>query len=223
MVKILIVEDDERLNKVISATLRQESYDIVSVLNAFDALTQLFEQSIDLVISDIMMPKMDGFQLASKIRAINSDMPIIFMTAKDDLLSKETGFRLGIDDYLVKPVNMSELIWRIKAILRRANISEQNRIQIDQFVLDKRGMTATNNHQEISLTAREFNLLYKLLSYPNQAFSREQLMDEFWKFDSNSTSRSVDVYITKLRDKLHNVQAFQIKTIYGIGYKAVIK
>ncbi|MHC5375202.1 response regulator transcription factor [Enterococcus sp. LJL120] len=223
MVQILLVEDDTRLNKVILEVLKQHGYQAQGYLLANEALTALDNQNFDLIISDIMMPEIDGFAFANMVRALDKQIPILFMSARDDSLSKEKGFRIGIDDYLVKPVNPEELIWRIEAILRRVNISSEKKIELGQFILDKKSMTALNDGEEIQLTNREFNLLFKLLSNPNQAFSRAQLMDEFWGFESDSTLRSVDVYITKLRDKLSQVEAFEIKTVYGVGYKAVAR
>jgi DNA-binding response OmpR family regulator len=217
MVRLLVVEDDQRLNKVVTEVLRVNGFDATGLLTAAKALDELESQSYDLIISDIMMPEMDGFAFAAMVRAFDKEIPIIFMTARDDSLSKEKGFRLGIDDYLVKPINPEELIWRVKAILRRSNILEKEQVVVGQFTMDKKSVVANHNGTELALTSREFNLLYKLLSYPNQAFSRAQLMDEFWGFESDSTLRSVDVYITKLREKLADVSDFTIKTVYGVG------
>ncbi|MFC4771302.1 response regulator transcription factor [Enterococcus hermanniensis] len=223
MVNVLVVEDDERLNRIITTVIENDGYEVRGFLSAMEALDEMEQTKFDIIISDIMMPGMDGFSFATMIRAVDSKIPILFMSARDDSLSKEKGFRLGIDDYLVKPINPEEILWRIKAILRRANILEQEKISIGEFSMDKKSVSARYKNEEFSLTNREFNLLYKLLSYPNQAFSRAKLMDEFWGFESDSTLRSVDVYITKLRNKLVNIDEFKIKTVYGVGYKVVLQ
>lgn len=222
MVNILVVEDDERLNRVITTVIRNDGYEASGFLSAKDALNEMEKANFDIIISDIMMPEMDGFAFASMVRAIDSEIPILFMSARDDSLSKEKGFRIGIDDYLVKPINPEEILWRLRAILRRVNISNQEKIIIGSFMMDKKSISVLYEGKEFALTNREFNILYKLLSYPNQAFSRAQLMDEFWGFESDSTLRSVDVYITKLRNKLAKITSFEIKTVYGVGYKAVL-
>lgn len=223
MIKVLVVEDDKRLNTVVCTVLQNAGYVPKGCLSAAEALEEMENTSFDMIISDIMMPGIDGFAFAAMVRATDTNIPILFVTARDDSLSKEKGFRLGIDDYLVKPINPEELIWRTKAILRRSSISTTESITIGAFSMDKKSMSSSYDHVELSLTNREFHLLYKLLSYPNQAFSRAQLMDEFWGFESDSTLRSVDVYITKLRNKLSPIAAFEIKTVYGVGYKSVIK
>lgn len=222
MIKILVVEDDPRLNKVVTTVLANNGYEVKGVLTATKALDLMDERMFDMVISDIMMPEMDGFAFATTVRLLDPTIPILFMTAREDSLSKEKGFKIGIDDYLVKPINPEELLWRIKAIFRRINIHNQEKIEIKAFFMDKKSMSVSYKGKEIALTNREFNLLYKLLSYPNQAFTRAQLMDEFWGFESESTLRSVDIYINKLRDKLSNVSVFQIKTVFGVGYKVVL-
>lgn len=223
MFKILIVEDDKALNKAVCLFLSQNGYETIGCLNANDAYDAMYEAMFDLVISDIMMPEVDGFEFAKTIRSLNNEIPILFMTAKDDMLSMQRGYRIGIDDYMVKPVNFDELLLRIGALLRRARIATSHRLEIGDFVMDADDRTATLGDDEISLTVREFNILYKLLSYPKKTFSRQQLMDEFWDVDTNSGTRTVDVYMTKLRAKLADCDDFEIKTVHGLGYKAVIK
>ena len=180
-------------------------------------------QLYDLIISDIMMPEIDGFEFARTVRKVNKRIPILFMSAKDDLPSKQKGFQLGIDDYMVKPVDLEELVLRVRALLRRANIETERKITVGNLVLDGDGMSAEVNGEEISLTTREFNIIYKLLSYPKKTFSRAQLMDEFWDVDSDTSLRAVDVYMTKLRNKLADCDGFKLVTVHGLGYKAVLK
>ena len=170
-----------------------------------------------------MMPEIDGFEFARTVRKVNERIPILFMSAKDDLPSKQRGFRLGIDDYMVKPVDLDELVLRVRALLRRANIETERKISVGNLTLDADGMSAEVDGEEISLTTREFNIIYKLLSYPKKTFSRAQLMDEFWDVDSDASLRAVDVYMTKLRNKLSGCDGFKIVTVRGLGYKAVLQ
>lgn len=221
MINILVVEDDEKLNQVVCTYLNDCGFHAKGCLNARDAYDEMYNQLYDLIISDIMMPEIDGFEFAQTVRKLNKNIPILFMSAKDDLPSKQKGFRLGIDDYMVKPVELAELELRVRALLRRANIEADRKITMGNLELDADGMTATVNGEEVSLTTREFNILYKLLSYPKKTFSRAQLMDEFWDIDSDTSPRAVDVYMTKLRGKLSDCDGFRIVTVRGLGYKAV--
>lgn len=170
-----------------------------------------------------MMPEIDGFEFAETVRRVNKHIPILFMSAKDDLPSKQKGFQLGIDDYMVKPLELDELLLRVRALLRRANIEMERKLVVGNLELDADAMTAIVDEEEIPVTTREFNILYKLLSYPKKTFSRAQLMDEFWGVDTDTSLRAVDVYITKLRDKFSECDGFEIKTVRGLGYKAVVK
>ena len=170
-----------------------------------------------------MMPGIDGFEFVKTVRSLNNDIPILFMSARDDFASKQRGFRIGVDDYMVKPIDLDELFLRIGALLRRAKIASSRRIEIGDFVMDADARSAELQDEEISLTAREFDILYKLLSYPKKTFTRTQLMDEFWDVDTESGTRTVDVYMTKLRAKLADCKSFEIVTVHGLGYKAVIK
>lgn len=222
MIHILVVEDDTKLNQIVCAYLNDSGFYAKGCLNANDAYDEMYNNIYELIISDIMMPEIDGFEFARTIRQVNKNIPILFMSAKDDLPSKQRGFQLGIDDYMVKPVELDELLLRIRALLRRANIELQRKITAGNLKLDADGMCAEVNGEEISLTTREFNIIYKLLSYPKKTFSRAQLMDEFWGIDSETSLRAVDVYITKLRDKLSDCDGFEIKTVRGLGYKAVL-
>jgi len=174
-------------------------------------------------VSDIMMPGVDGFEFAQNVREQSEDIPILFMTARDDIASKQRGFRIGVDDYMVKPIDLDELFLRIGALLRRAKIASSKKIEIGSFTMDADEHTAYLDGEEISMTNREFSILYKLLSYPKKTFTRTQLMDEFWGADTETAPRAVDVYMTKLRSKLANCDAFEIVTVHGLGYKAVIK
>lgn len=223
MFKILVVEDDRELNRSLCTFLNNCGYDSVGCLCAEDAYDELYKKTFDLIISDIMMPRIDGFEFAKTVRGLNENIPIIFVTAKDDFSSKQKGFRAGIDDYMVKPVDLDELELRINALFRRAKIASSKRIEIGNFIMDADDRSVFLDNDEVYLTAREFDILYKLLSYPKKTFTRTQLMDEFWDVDSESGSRTVDVYMTKLRSKLSECNGFEIKTVHGLGYKAVIK
>lgn len=223
MIHILVVEDDTNLNKVVCSYLNNSGFEARGCLNAEDAYEEMYNNLYELIISDIMMPGVDGFEFAESLRRVNKNIPILFMSAKDDLYSKQKGFWLGIDDYMVKPIELDELLLRVRALLRRANIEVNRKITIGNLTLDADAMSADLDGEEIPTTTREFNIIYKLLSYPNKTFSRAQLMDEFWGVDSETSLRAVDVYITKLRDKFSACDAFEIKTIRGLGYKAVLK
>ena len=223
MFKILILEDDKELNRTVCSFLNHSGYEAVGCLNANEAYDVLYENTIDLIVSDIMMPGTDGFEFVRNVRDVNNDIPILFMTARDDIASKQRGFRIGVDDYMVKPIDLDELFLRIGALLRRAKIASSRKLEIGNFVMDADEHTAYLGDEEISLTSREFSILYKLLSYPKKTFTRTQLMDEFWDADTATAPRAVDVYMTKLRSKLSDCEDFEIKTVHGLGYKAVIK
>ncbi|HIR52338.1 MAG TPA: response regulator transcription factor [Candidatus Onthovicinus excrementipullorum] len=224
MFKILVVEDDRELNKTVCAYLNQNGYEAVGCLNANEAFDTMYGGTLfDLILSDIMMPGVDGFEFAKTIRELNREIPILFMTARDDFASKQRGFRAGIDDYMVKPIDLDELLLRIEALLRRAKIATSKKLNVGSLTLDAEEHTAYLNDEEIPLTVREFNLIYKLLSYPKKTFTRSQLMDEFWDSASTSGPRTVDVYMTKLRDKFSGCDDFEIVTVHGLGYKAVLK
>lgn len=223
MINILVLEDDAVLNKSVCTYLNDSGFTAKGVLNANDAYGAMNGSLFDLIISDIMMPGIDGFEFAENVRRINRQIPILFMSARDDLPAKQRGFRLGIDDYMVKPFDFEELLLRIRALLRRANIEMEKKLTVGNLVLDGDGMTAEVDGDEIPVTPREFNILFKLLSYPKKIHSRAQLMDEFWEVDTDASLRSVDVYVTKLRDKFSSCDGFEIKTVRGVGYKAVLK
>ena len=222
MANILIVEDDLSLNRIVCNSLSNSGHKTTGCSNPDEAFDLMESTSYDLIISDIMMPKMDGFEFAEAMRQIDQNIPILFMTARDDFTSKKKGYKIGIDDYMVKPINMEELVLRVGALLRRAHIQTEQKISIGSFEMNADEMSAEINGEEIPLTVREFNLLFKMLSYPKKTFSRQALMDEFWDYNTETGLRAVDVYITKLRDKCAGCDGFKIVTIHGLGYKAVI-
>ena len=223
MIHILVVEDDEKLNRIVCTYLNDSGFQAKGCPGAQEAYEEMYNQLYDLIISDIMMPGIDGFEFARTVRKVNQRIPILFMSARDDLPSKQKGFQLGIDDYMVKPVDLDELVLRVRALLRRANIELERKITVGNLVLDADGMSAEVDGEEISLTTREFNIIFKLLSCPKKTFSRAQLMDEFWELDSEAGLRAVDVYMTKLRNKLSGCNGFKIATVRGLGYKAVLQ
>jgi DNA-binding response OmpR family regulator len=223
MVNILVVEDDEKLNRIVCARLAGEDYRAIGCLSAMEAFDRMIDNIIGLIISDIMMPEVDGFKFAAMVREQDKLIPILFITALDDISSKQKGFRIGIDDYMTKPVDLDELVLRVGALLRRANIANEKKLTAGSLVLNAEEITATVAGEEIPLTTREFNVLWKLLSYPKKTFTRNQLMDDFWGTENDSTPRTVDVYITKLREKFAACKDFEILTVHGLGYKAVLK
>ena len=222
MINILVVDDDKVLNQTVCTYLNDCGFLAKGVLSASEAYDEMYNTLYDLIVSDIMMPGVDGFEFAETVRKVNRHIPILFMSAKDDLTSKQKGFRLGIDDYMVKPVELAELEMRVRALLRRANIETERKLTVGNLELDADGVTATVDGEEVPVTTREFNILYKLLSYPKKTFTRAQLMDEFWGVDSATGLRAVDVYVSKLRDKFSGCDGFEIRTVRGLGYKAVL-
>ncbi|MGN1001604.1 MAG: response regulator transcription factor [Oscillospiraceae bacterium] len=223
MFQLLVVEDDRDLNKAVCTFLNHSGYQATGCLNAAEAYDALYEKTFDLIVSDIMMPGVDGFEFARNVRALNEDIPILFMTARDDIASKQRGFRIGVDDYMVKPIDLDELFLRIGALLRRAKIAASRKLEVGSFVMDADEHTAYLKGREIPMTNREFSILYKLLSYPKKTFTRTQLMDEFWDANTETAPRAVDVYMTKLRGKLADCEDFEIVTVHGLGYKVVIR
>lgn len=215
MVHVLVVEDDIRLNQIVCASLRSAGYDARGCTNAAQAFDLLHADGADIIISDIMMPGIDGFEFVADVRSVNKHIPILLMTALDDMSAKRKGFGAGIDDYMVKPIDVDELL------LRRARIEAEKRLTVGSTVLDAEERSVYVAGQEIALTVREFDLLYKLLSYPRRTFSRAQLMDEFWDGETSASLRAVDVYITRIRDKMSVSDDFKIMTVHGLGYKAV--
>lgn len=223
MVNILVVEDDIKLNQIACTYLVGNGYSAKGCLNPNEAYELMSKSSFDLIISDIMMPQIDGIKFAESVRRLDKTIPILFITARDDIASKQRSFRAGVDDYMVKPLDMDELVLRVGALLRRANIASEKRLEVGSLIMDANEISATVDGEEIPTTLREFNILFKLLSYPKHTFSRAQLMDEFWGGESDSSLRAVDVYITKLRDKFSRCEDFSIVTVHGLGYKAVLR
>lgn len=223
MVRILVAEDDGDLNGTLVSALLREGYEAEGVADGEKALEALSEKKFDMLIADIMMPVMDGFALAERVRETDKQLPVLFLTALDDKASKQRGYRLGIDDYVAKPFDMDLLMLRVGALLRRANIERSRELVAGNLRMAEEEHTAYVDGEELPLTVREFDLLFKLLSYPRRTFTRRQLMNEFWDYDSSATSRTVDVYMAKLREKTAACTGFEIVTVHGLGYKAVLK
>lgn len=223
MIKILVAEDDESLNRIVCSRLAQSGYEAAGFLDADRALAAMESERFDMIVTDIMMPGTDGFAFAAAVRAADAKIPVLFMTAKDDKVSKQRGYSLGIDDYIVKPFDLDELVMRVGAILRRAEIENAKKITAGNLTMDSEEHTAYLDGEELPLTVREFDILYRMLSYPKRTFTRAQLMDSFWGYDSSATSRTVDVYMAKLREKTAKCNGFELVTVHGLGYKAVLK
>lgn len=223
MVKILVAEDDKSLNALVCSYLSDNGYEAVGCYDGKQALEMLESRPFDMLISDVMMPELDGYALAREVRSFDAKMPILFMTALDDKPSKQNAYALGIDDYVVKPFDADILMLRIAALLRRANVEKSRELIVGNLRMNVDEHTAYVDGNEISLTVREFDLLFKFLSFPKHTFSRSRLMDEFWDYDSSATSRTVDVYVAKLREKTSSCNGFEIVTVHGLGYKAVLK
>ncbi len=223
MFKILVLEDETELARTVCSYLNRRGYSATPCENAVLAYNELFSGVYDLIISDIMLPGIDGYEFAATVRETNTDIPIIFMTARDDFYSKQKGFNAGIDDYMVKPINLEELVLRIEAVMRRAKIASSRKLSVGNFEMNMDERSARLDGKELAFTAREYNILYKLLSYPNKTFTRTQLMDEFWGCETSSGPRTVDVYMAKIRDKLADCPSIEIITVHGLGYKAVTK
>ena len=223
MIHILVVEDDEKLNRAVCTYLRAQGFETKGVTGASEAYDEMYSKLYECIVSDIMMPGIDGFEFAKTVRELNKNIPLLFMSARDDMDAKRKGFKIGIDDYIVKPFDLDELLFRVQALLRRANIEQERKLTVGNLELDADAMSAVVDGEEIALTTREFNIIYKLLSYPKKTFSRAQLLDEFWGMETDTSLRAVDVYITKLRDKLADCDGFKIVTVRGLGYKAVLE
>ena len=221
MVHILVVEDDPHIRKLIEAYLLEERYTPILAKDAQQALNLLDHQHIDLMITDIMMPGMDGFALTEQLRAAGHDFPILMITAKESIKDKRKGFVVGTDDYMVKPIDEEEMILRVKALLRRAKIASERKIIIGQVTLNYDTLTVSRASERVTLPQKEFMLLYKLLGYPGTVFTRIQLMDEIWGFDTESAEHTVSVHIGRLRDRFYDWPEFSIETVRGLGYKAV--
>ncbi|UNC91368.1 response regulator transcription factor [Candidatus Contubernalis alkaliaceticus] len=220
MFKILVVEDDKNLQKLMTAVLNQNGYSVLSAMDGLQALEVLDVLHVDLIICDIMMPNMDGYTLTDTLRKLNNNLPILMVTAKEDINDKRTGFLVGTDDYMVKPVDMDEMVLRVASLLRRSRIANEHRLTIGEVQLDYDTLTVSRSGKSILLPKKEFYLLFKLLSYPKQIFTRQQLMGEIWGMDSEAEERTVDVHIKRLREKFADFTEFKIVTVRGLGYKA---
>lgn len=223
MVNILIVEDDKKLCQLYCTVLSKNGFNTFTAYDGIEAFNVFENTHIDLVISDIMMPNMDGYEFTKTLRCINSEIPLLMITAKDDFSSKQKGFLIGTDDYMVKPIDVNEMLLRVEALLRRSKIVNDRKQVIGETVLDYDSLTVTKNENNIVLPQKEFYLLYKLVSYPNKVFTRNQLMDEIWGVDSPSDSQTIDVHINRLRRNFNNNNDFEIVTVRGLGYKVVKK
>ena len=221
MFKILIAEDDIELRQLFYRVLTLHGYSAICVSDGKDALDVLDKEYVDLIISDIMMPNMNGYELASSLRESGITIPILMITAKDSFVDMQMGFASGTDDYMVKPVNVNEMVLRVGALLRRAQMISDRRQTIGNTVLEYDSMTVTANGKSMVLPQKEFMLLYKLTAYPGRIFTRQQLMDDIWGLDSETEPRTVDVHINRLRDRFRDNDDFEIITIRGLGYKAV--
>ena len=223
MFKILVVEDNKNLRKLMVTYLKENNYETLEAEDGKMALDAIDKNHVDLIICDVMMPNMDGYELSKELRAANYMVPILMVTAKDTIDDKREGFLSGVDDYMVKPVDMDEMILRVGVLLRRANIVNQRKLVIKDVVLSYDEYTLRKDKKEYQLPQKEFQLLYKLLSIPNKIFTRQDLMDEIWGYDTESDVRTVDVHIKRLREKFDKFKEFEIVTIRGVGYKGVIK
>lgn len=223
MFHIMVVEDDQPLNRLICRVLTKNNYEVIPAFDGVEALTLLEQNYIDLIITDLMMPKMDGYDLTKELRENGYQLPILVVTAKDTFPDKLKGFKLGIDDYMVKPIDVNELLLRVEALLRRAKIIYEKKLEFSHVCLDYINLTVTVDGRSQILPQKEFQLLYKLLSFPNHTFTRQQLMDELWGYDSETDIRTVDVHINRLRDRFRDVPYFQILTVRGLGYKGSVE
>lgn len=221
MFNILIVEDNADMRELFSTVLSDAGYHTFDAVDGMDALNIMEKEYIDLIIADIMMPNMDGYELTASLRDAHYDLPILIVTAKDQFTDMQRAFRAGTDDYMVKPINVNELLLRVEALLRRAKISSEKKIVTGDTVLNYDALTVTRNGVESTLPQKEFYLLYKLLSYPGKIFTRQQLMDEIWGMFSETDERTVNTHINRLRDRFSACDDFEIVTVRGLGYKAV--
>ena len=223
MPKILVVEDDNDLNNLIQTVLESKGHDVFAARNGKEALDILDITHIDLIISDIMMPRMDGIRLLTDIREANMKMPVLLITAKGSYDDKNKGFSSGADDYMVKPIDIKELVLRVNALLRRSKIANERQLRIANITLDADNLTVTRDGNIYVLSPKEFYLLFKLLSYPGRVFTRFEIMSEVWGYDSESDEKTINVHISKLRTRFEGWTEFEISTVRGLGYKAIVK
>lgn len=221
MPTILIVDDSPKIRRLLEVFLKMEGFDILLAEDGAQVISILENHVVDLILADIMMPNMDGFQLVKTLRENHNDVPVLMITAKNTFADKKLGFDLGADDYMTKPIDIEEMLLRIKALLRRSKIYTENQIVLGNLVIDQKKLEVRMPGSTLVLPQKEFNLLYKLLSYPEKIFTRQELMDEIWGMDSESTPRTVDVHIKRLRERFENVKEFEIVTVRGVGYKSI--
>lgn len=221
MFKILIAEDDRELRQLFSRVLVKNGYSVVGVSDGAEALCEIENQFFDIIISDIMMPRVDGYELVRALRDSGNNTPVLMITAKDAFDDMQAGFSSGSDDYMVKPINVNEMVLRVGALLRRSQIANERRLTIGQTVLECDSLTVNTGHEQMVLPQKEFMLLYKMASYPGKIFTRQQLMDDIWGYDSGSDTHTVDVHIGRLREKFGESEDFKIITMRGVGYKVV--
>ena len=222
MAKVLVVEDDRNMRLLTSAR-RSDMFSVVTAADGAEALDLIHGGGIDLVVADIMMPRMDGYELLKTVRDEGYTIPFLLLTARESLDDKQMGFSLGADDYMTKPFSSEELIWRVTALLRRANIAQSKKIEVGPVTVDSDRYAVYTDSLFIELPKKEFDLLYKLLSYPDKIFSKEQLLDSIWGVNAESGEDTVKTHISRLRNRLQDIDAFSIVTIKGLGYKAEIK
>lgn len=221
MIQLLLVEDDERLNRLYKVVLEGANYQVFSAFDGEQALDILDEQHIDMIITDIMMPNMNGYEFVELVRASNYTQPVLMISAKDQYEDLEKGYDLGIDDYMVKPIDVNEMLLRVRAILKRVKLQSEKTIVIGDIVLDQDALTLTISGNETLLPQKEFLLLVKLIGHPNKIFTRQQLMDEIWGYEVDSDERTVDVHINRLRRRLEHCESLEIITVRGLGYKVI--
>ena len=221
MFKVLIAEDDRELRQLFSRVLVKNGYSVVGVSDGEEALSEIEDQFFDIIISDIMMPRMDGYDLVRALRESGNNTPVLMITAKDAFDDMQVGFSSGSDDYMIKPINVNEMVLRVGALLRRSQIANERRLTIGETVLECDSLTVTQGKSQMILPQKEFMLLYKMASYPGKIFTRQQLMDDIWGYDSGSDTHTVDVHIGRLREKFGDCKDFKIVTMRGVGYKVV--
>lgn len=223
MFNILVVEDNPDMRELFCTVLSDSGYRVIPAADGANALKAMEKEYIDLIVADVMMPNMDGYELTKSLRDAGYDLPVLIVTAKDQFDDIQSGFRSGADDYMIKPINVRELVLRVEALLRRAKISSEKKIAVGSTVLNYDALTVTIHGEETLLPQKEFYLLYKLLSYPKRIFTRQQLMDEIWGMFSKTDERTVNTHINRLRERFRDCEDFEIVTVRGLGYKAVKK
>ncbi|MBO5712748.1 MAG: response regulator transcription factor [Clostridia bacterium] len=221
MFNVLIAEDENNIRKLISIKLKNAGYNVLLACDGLEALNIVYETHVDIIIADVMMPNMSGYELVKTLRDDGKKIPVILCTAKGGIHDKAEGFSLGVDDYMVKPIDFDELLMRIKAVLRRSQTVSEQKLIIGSVVLDYNTLTVSNGTVTESFTKKEFNILYKLLSYPEKSFSKSQLFEEFWSFDSDTEEDAVKVYVNKIRNKIEPFSEIDVQTVRGVGYRGV--